>query len=92
MTRRAELKQRARGSLRGNYVVVVGVFLLTSMILSVCSGIIRLISGVVGTFFTAGSIAFGGTAGLGRQLNAAVVTARFRVLCFHFLPVFYIVV
>ncbi len=85
MTRRAELKQRARGSLRGNYVVVVGVFLLTSMILSVCSGIIRLISGVVGTFFTAGSIAFGGTAGLGRQLNAAVVTGSIPSIVFSLL-------
>ena len=75
MTRRAELKQKARGSLRGNYVVVVGVFLLTSLILSVCSGIIRLISRLVETFSAAGPIAsFSGAAGMGRLFGTAVVT------------------
>ena len=40
MTRRAELKQKARGSLKGNYGVVVGVMLLSSVVLGVCSGIL----------------------------------------------------
>lgn len=68
MTRRAELKQKARGSLKGNYGVVVGVMLLSSVVLGVCSGILQLVCGVVGTFSTAGSIALGGAAGLGSRL------------------------
>ena len=43
MTRRAELKQKARGSLKGNYGVVVGVTLLSSVVLGVCSGILQLV-------------------------------------------------
>lgn len=74
MTRRAELKQKARGSLKGNYGVVVGVMLLSSVVLGVCSGILQLVCGVVGTFFTAGSIALGGAAGLGSQVSIAVAT------------------
>ena len=74
MTRRAELKQKARGSLKGNYSVVVGVMLLSSVVLGVCSGILQLVCGVVGTFSTAGSIALGGAAGLGSQVSIAVAT------------------
>ena len=74
MTRRAELKQKARGSLKGNYGVVVGVMLLSSVVLGVCSGILQLVCGVVGTFSTAGSIALGGAAGLGSQVSIAVAT------------------
>ena len=74
MTRRDELKQKARGSLKGNYGVVVGVTLLSSVVLGVCSGILQLVCGVVGTFSTAGSIALGGVAGLGSQVSIAVVT------------------
>ena len=54
MTRRAELKQKARGSLKGNYGVVVGVMLLSSVVRGVCSGILQLVCGFVGTFSTAG--------------------------------------
>ena len=74
MTRRAELKQKARGSLKGNYGVVVGVTLLSSVVLGVCSGILQLVSSVVGTFSTAGSIALGGAAGLESWVSIAVVT------------------
>ena len=74
MTRRAELKQKARGSLKGNYGVVVGVMLLSSVVLGVCSGILQLVCSVVGTFSTAGSIALGEAAGLGSQVGIAVVT------------------
>ena len=74
MTRRAELKQKARGSLKGNYGVVVGVMLLSSLVLGVCSGILQLVCSVVGTFSTAGSIALSGAAGLGSQVSIAVVT------------------
>lgn len=85
MTRRAELKQKARGSLKGNYGVVVGVSLLTSVVLGVCSGILQLISGIVGTFSTAGSIALSGAAGLGSQFSAAFVTGSIPGIVFSFL-------
>lgn len=54
---KSRIKQKARGSLKGNYGVVVGVMLLSSVVLGVCSGILQLVCSVVGTFSTAGSIA-----------------------------------
>ncbi len=85
MTKRAELKQKARGTLKGNYVVVVGVFLLTAIILGTCSIIIRLLSGIVGAFSTVASIALGGVEGLGLQLSATVMTGSILSIVFSIL-------
>lgn len=50
MMERAELKQKARGSLKGNYGVAVGIALLNSVVLGVFSEVLRLAAAMVGVF------------------------------------------